>query len=57
MEHNFKLGQRLRDRVTGIEGIATSKVEYLNGCVQYCIQPEAKDNKNVDHEYFDIQQL
>ena len=31
----IKLGQKVRDTITGIEGIATSKTEYLNGCVQY----------------------
>jgi hypothetical protein len=53
----FNLGQKLRDRVTGFEGIATSKVEYLNGCVQFCIKPPMKDGKIVEGEYFDQQQL
>lgn len=38
----FKLGQKLRDRVTGLEGIAVQRIEYLNGCVQYAIKPKAK---------------
>lgn len=38
----FKLGEKLRDRVTGFEGIATSRTEYLNGCVQYVLTPKIK---------------
>ncbi len=38
----FKLGEKLRDRVTGFEGIAVSRTEYLNGCWQYCLVPKAK---------------
>jgi hypothetical protein len=54
----FKLGSKLRDKVTAFEGIATSRVEYLNGCVQYCIVPKVgKDSKRPDGEYFDIGQL
>lgn len=36
----IKLGTRVRDKVTGFEGIAVARVRYLNGCIQYCIQPE-----------------
>ena len=54
----IELGQKVRDRVTGFEGVATSKVEYLNGCVQYCVKPRVgEDNKMVDGEYVDVQQL
>ncbi len=38
----FKLGEKLRCKVTGFEGIATSRTEYLNGCIQYCLLPKAK---------------
>lgn len=38
----FKLGEKLRDRVTGFEGIATCRTEYLNGCIQYSLTPKAK---------------
>lgn len=54
-----KLGQKLRCRVTGMEGIATARIEYLNGCVQYCVRPKNKDKnaKPTDGEYIDAQQL
>lgn len=38
----FKLGEKLRDTVTGFEGIATYRTEHLNGCWQYCLVPKAK---------------
>ena len=54
----FKLGQRLRCRISGFEGIATTRIEYLNGCVQYCLQPSVdKEGKAVEGEYFDQGQL
>ncbi|NEU67926.1 hypothetical protein [Spirosoma agri] len=53
----FKLGQKLRCKVTGFEGIAIVKCEYINGCVQYCLKPPAKDGKMLEGEYVDQQQL
>ncbi len=54
----IKLGQRVRDTITGFEGIATAKVEYLNGCVQFCIKPKiTKDGKISEGEYIDVGQL
>jgi len=43
----IKLGQKLRDKVTGLEGIAVAKVEYLNGCIQFCIKPKSKTKNEV----------
>ena len=56
----FKLGQRVRDLVTGFEGVATSRVEYINGCVQYGVTPKvSKDDKTKypDSTYVDVDQL
>jgi len=53
----MKLGQKLRDKVSGFEGIATSRIEYLNGCVQFCLKPKSTDGKMPEGEYIDIQQL
>ena len=50
------LGNKVRDKVTGMEGIAVSRVEYLNGCVQYAVQPPYKKGLaempswNIDEE-------
>jgi len=46
MEPKIKLGQRVKDKVTGFEGIAVSRILYLNGCVQYNVNP--KTDKNGD---------
>jgi len=55
---NIKLGNLIRDKVTGFEGIATARVEYINGCVQYCIKPKmGKDKKMPEGEYIDLDQL
>ena len=57
--NEIKLGNKVRDRVTGFTGIAISRVEYLNGCVQFCIKPpvDSKTGKNNDGEYVDSQQV
>lgn len=39
----FKLGQTLRDRITGFTGLAFQRVDFLNGNIQYALQPRAKD--------------
>jgi len=54
----IKLGNKVRDKVTGFEGIATAKVEYINRCVQFCVKPPVgKDGKMPDGEYIDIDEL
>lgn len=56
----IELGQKVRDVVTGFEGVATSRVEYLNGCVQYAVAPvvnEKDPQKLPDSVYFDVQRL
>lgn len=54
----IELGMKVKDKVTGFTGIATSKVEYLNGCVQFCVKATVgKDGKYPDGQYIDIEQL
>lgn len=54
----IKLGVVYRDTITGCEGVAVSKTEFLFGCHRVCIQPrELKDGKPVESQYFDAQQL
>lgn len=53
----IQLGEKVRDTVTGFEGIAVARLEYLNGCVQYCVQPPAKDNKVEEGTWVDEAQL
>lgn len=52
------LGQKVKDRVTGFTGIAVAKVEYLNGCIQFCVKPEMSEpGKMPDGQYIDDHQL
>ena len=54
----IKLGSKVKDKVTGFMGIATARVNYLNGCIQYCIEPRVdKDGKKSKDHYIDEGQL
>lgn len=44
-----KLGARVRDSVSGFVGIATTRMTFFNGCVQYTVVSAVdKDNKPRD---------
>lgn len=54
------LGHKVRDRVTGFEGIVTSVGFDLYGCVQMVVQPDLKDGKGTkleDAHWFDEKRL
>ena len=52
------LGQTVRDRLTGLKGVATCRSEFLYGCVRIGVQPkEVKDGKPADWVYVDEPQL
>lgn len=53
----IKLGEKVKDMVTGIEGIAVAKCEYLNGCIQYSITPKSVDNKIPKDIWVDERQI
>jgi len=58
VEKKFELGQKVRDRISGFEGIITCIAEYYNGCVRYIIQPKIEKNgKFCDSETIDQEQL
>jgi len=53
-----QLGQKVRDSITGLEGMAVSRTVYLYGCARITIQPfEIKDGKPADWVSFDEPQL
>lgn len=58
-DFKFKLGSKLRDTITGLEGICVVRNQWLNGCNQYGIQPEelTKDGGVKDKGWFDEPQL
>lgn len=54
----IRLGQQVRDRVTGYTGIAIARTEWLNGCVRIAIQaPVDKEGKHTDALSFDEPQI
>lgn len=54
----IELGSKVRCSITGFEGIATARVEYINGCFQYCVMPRiGTDGKMPEGIYLDVQQL
>lgn len=48
-----KLGKKAKDKITGFKGIVIGKINYLFGCDQYGIAPEAKDGKTNGTCWFD----
>ena len=58
MQTRIKLGDIVRDMVTGYEGMAVSEHSYLNKCVRISIQGVVdKDGKIPDSQTFDIEQV
>ncbi len=54
----IKLGDKVKDPITGFNGTAVSRIEYLYGCIRIGIQgPVDKGGKVPDPVYFDEPQL
>lgn len=54
----IELGKKVKDKVTGFTGIAVTKCEYLNGCIQYEVAaPVDKDGKKTDTIWVDEVQM
>lgn len=48
------LGKKVRDKVTGFEGVVTGRVEYLTGCAQVLVQPRVKgDGEFIESRWLD----
>ena len=56
---SIRLGAKVKDRISGFEGIASAKIEYLTGCTQIGVMPEGltADGKTKEWSYFDWQRL
>lgn len=58
-----KLGQKVKDVVTGYTGITTAKIEFLNGCTQFLVLPKMvtpKKGEPLEYPggvYIDVEQL
>lgn len=54
----IKLGDVVRDPITGMEGTVTALTTFLYGCVRCAVQPKKlKDGTPVDAVYIDEPQL
>lgn len=55
----IELGDRVKDPITGFQGIAVVISTWINGCIRIAVQPETldKENKVRDDRYFDQTQL
>ena len=52
------LGAKVKDTVSGFQGVCISRTEYLNGCFRLGIQAKVgKDGKAPDTHWFDEPQL
>jgi len=50
----IELGDKVKCINTGFIGIATTKMEFMNGCIQYEVAPRVgKDNKMLDGVFID----
>lgn len=57
MKH-IALGSTVRDAVTGFQGVATGRFEYLNGCIRYMVECPPKDEGGKPEELiFDEERL
>ena len=53
-EFRLALGDRVKDRLTGLTGIIVARTEWLNYCNRYTVQPQKiKDGKPVESTVFD----
>jgi len=58
-EQMITLGSKVKDTLTGIEGTAIARTEWLHGCVRITIQPYGvdKDNKPLGSHTTDEQNV
>ncbi len=59
MPSRIRIGDRIKDSISGFAGIATGKCEYINGCRQWLIKPDSldKDGKMIDGVWIDEQHV
>lgn len=54
----INLGSEVKDLVTGFQGIAVARTQFLNGCYRISVQPPmSKEGKVPENETFDEPQL
>jgi hypothetical protein len=53
----LELGVKVRDVVTGYEGIITGAAQYISGCEQYLVVPKIKNGVASAGAWYDWQRL
>lgn len=53
----IELGSKIKDKISGVEGIATSACFFLYGCTRIALQPVSTDGKHIEAFYVDEPQL
>ncbi|MEN6474373.1 MAG: hypothetical protein ABFD81_10190 [Syntrophaceae bacterium] len=57
-KESIELGDRVKDKISGISGIAVGVTEWLYGCRRFVLQPEeTKDGRPVESFSLDEPQL
>ena len=56
--NRINIGDRVKDDVTGLQGIVTGIVDYISGCQQLLVQPPVdNDGKFVSSHWIDEDRL
>lgn len=54
---NIQLGSKVRDKASGLEGIAVEKITYFNGCLRFGVKPKLNNSQllssNSEVSYID----
>jgi len=55
---HIQLGDLVRDSITGFEGIANARMEFLNKCIRFQVQPQSlHEGQPIEAHVFDEEQL
>jgi hypothetical protein len=54
---DFMQGLKVRDKVTGLEGIVTGVTHFLHGSTRYCVQPSAFNGEYQQERWLEADQL
>jgi len=46
MRKKIRMGDTVKSKISGFKGVVVSKTQFLNGCVQFGIEPKV-NNKNL----------
>ena len=54
VKFQYGLGDRVKDRISGLTGIIVARTQHLYGCVRYWVAPETtKDGKPAEGAWLD----